>query len=213
MDECFLDTNIVYNYSNHSKNSSCKHIERCYFFIKDETKRFVLCYAVINELNELIKKRARIHKAVIEKINDNNYSFEDSPLISKRDIPYAKQLFVKLKSYDVKKAEKVFSEDRVLSEIKIDKFIQFKVFQKVIPLCEINQDLIDKIHTYINNHADCKILASALQFQKDKELFLFVTADKKDFSPNEYSFLEEQFKINHSKENWIFPKLKNLLFN
>jgi len=207
----FLDTNIIFHYSNYTDYSSSL-IKKCYLFITNKSGRFILCWAVLRELGEIIKKRARVHKAVIEKLKDNNYSFETSPLLFKRDIPFAKQLFERFKALTKEKVENIFSEDRKISEIKIEKFLQTKVDEKVIPIEKIDNDLVSKIYDIIPNHADCKILASALQFQKDKELFLFVTADGKDLDPNGYDFLKKQFDINYSKENWKFPELLNLMF-
>ena len=65
--------------------------------------------------------------------------------------------------------------------------------------------MVNKIHDIISNHADCKILASALQLQKIREPFLFVTADGKDLAPNHYDFLKDHFKINYPKEGYLFP--------
>jgi hypothetical protein len=206
-----LDTNIIFNYSNYTDYSN-KTIEKCYLFIKNKSGNFILCYAVLKELEEIIKKRARIHKAVIEKIRDNSYLFENSPLLSFRDIPKAKQLFEKFKSTPINKVEDRFDEDRKISEIKIDKFIQFCVDERAISIEEININLVNIIHNYIENHADCKILSSAIQLQKDRPIFLFVTADGTDFSPNGYDYIKEHFEINYSKENWIFPELVNLMF-
>lgn len=208
----FLDTNIIFHYSNYTDYSS-KIIKKCYLFITNKSGKFILCCAVLRELGEIIKKRARVHKAVIEKLKDNSYSFETSPLLYNRDIPFAKQLFEKFKSLTREKVESIFSEDRRISEIKIEKFLQTKVDEKVIPIEKIDNDLVSKIYNVIPNHADCKILASVLQYQKDKEIFLFVTADGKDLDPNGYSFLEEHFEINYSKEKWKFPELLNLMFS
>ncbi|MDP2628562.1 MAG: PIN domain-containing protein [Nanoarchaeota archaeon] len=213
MADNFLDTNVIFNYSNYT-NYSNKIIEKCYFFIKNKTGDFILCYAVLGELEEVRKKRARIHKAVIEKIKDSSYSFENNSLLSVRDVPKAKQLFEKFKSASVNNVEKSFSDERNLSEIKIEKFLQTNIDEKVIPLSQINPDLVNKIYDIIPNHADSMILASAIQLQSQegRKLFLFVTADGKDLDPNGYEFLKGQFEINYPKESWKFPELLNFLF-
>lgn len=206
----FLDTNIIFHYSNYT-NFSSSLVEKCYLFIKNKKTPFILCYAVLFELQNIIRDRSRLHKAVIEKIKDTSYLFENNPLVSFRNIGDAKKLYEKFKNYKLNEVEKIFEDQRISSEIKISKLLQFNIDEKVISLIQINNDLVNKIHDYINNHADCKILASALQFQKDKDLFLFVTADK-DFAPNDYECLKEQFEINYSKEGWKFPELLNLIF-
>ena len=77
----FLDTNIIIHYSNYT-NFSSGVIENCFLFVKDKKDHFILCYAVLFELQNIIKNRARLHKAVIEKIKDPSYSFENNSLIS-----------------------------------------------------------------------------------------------------------------------------------
>ncbi len=208
----FLDTNIIFHYSNYT-NLSSSLIEKCYLFIKNKKTSFILCYAVLFELQTIIRDRNRLHKAVLEKIKDSSYLFEDNPLVSFRNVGNAKKLYEKFKNYNLNEVKKIFENQRTSSEIKISKLLQFNIDEKVIPLIQINNDLVNKIHDYINNYADCKILASALQSQKDKELFLFVTADGKDLDPNRYAFLKEQFEINYSKEKWKFPELLNLMFS
>lgn len=207
----FLDTNIIFHYSNHTDYSS-NLVKKCYLFITNKSGRFILCWAVLREIDEIIKKRARVHKAVIEKIKDNSYSFEKSYLLSKRDVPFAKQLFEKFRSLSKKEVENHLSRDRKISEIKIEKFLNSKIDEKVIPIEQIDNDLVNKIYEIIPNHADSKILASALQLQKNRTIFLFVTADGKDLDPNRYGFLKNQFEINYFKENWKFPELLNLMF-
>ncbi len=207
--ESFLDTNIIFHYSNYTKFSS-SIIEKCYVFITNKKTSFILCYAGLSELKKIIRDRSRLYKAVIEKVKNPNYSLEDSELISVRKTREAKKLYRKFKDQPVEKVRKILDNQRKKSELRIEKFIQFKIDEKVIPLEKIDNYLVNKIHDYINNHADCKILTSALQLQKERDLFLFVTADN-DFAHNEYDFLKEQFDINYAKGNWKFPKLRNLL--
>ena len=126
---------------------------------------------------------------------------------------YAKKLYLQFKGKNLEELEELFLKERIIFERKIEQFLKFKVDIKVIQINQIKTELVSKIHNLILNHADCKVLASALQYQKtEKEKFNFVTADK-DFAPNEYEFLEEQFEINYPKENWKFPNLVNLLYN
>lgn len=209
--ENFLDTNIIFHYSNYTDNSSII-VERSHYFIKEKSGNFILCFAGLRELDEIVQRRRRLHKAILEKIKDPNFSFEESPLISFRDIRNAKKLYEKFKNRYTKDVKKILDKQRTTSEIKIKKFLQYQLDEKVIPIEKINIQLVSKIHDIISNHADCKILASALQLQKERKLFLFVTADK-DFNENGYSYLREHFEINHSNEKWKFPELKNLLSN
>lgn len=208
--DSFLDTNVIFSYSNYIPEQSKEIIKRCYFYIFNKKGRFLVCGAVLEELFSIIIKRARIHKAVIKKIEDENFSFENS--ILKRDIPFAKQLYEKLKSQDHKKISAELARERDLSEIVIQRFLNTMIDERIIPIEQIDNELVNKIFVIIPNHADSKILASAIQFQKEKEILLFVTADGKDLDPNGYEFLKEQFEINYSKEKYKFPELLNLMF-
>jgi len=209
--DSFLDTNIIFHYSNYT-NLSSKIIKECYFFIKNKSGNFILCWTILKELNEIIKKRARLHRAIIEKIKDSSYSFEDSSLVSSRDVSYAKKLYVRLKDTPESKVEYIFNIERNTSELRIQKFLQFNVDERVIPINQIDGNLVSKIHEIISNHADCKILASAIQLQDTREIFLFVTADSKDLDPNGYKYLKEHLKINCPNEKYKFPELLNLMF-
>jgi len=209
----FLDTNIIFHYSNYTDSSS-KIIKKCYFFIINKSGNFILCGAVLKELNEITIKRARVHKAVIEKIKNLEYLFEKSTLLSKQDISFAKQVYEKCKDKSKEEVERLLRIDREFSELKIEKFLQINVDEKVMLSNQINADLVNKIYDIIPNHADSKILASAIQLQSQEErkLFFFVTADKKDLDPNGYEYLKEHFEINYPKENYKFPELLNLMF-
>jgi hypothetical protein len=207
----FLDTNVIFNYSNYHEQSG-DIVKKCYFYICNKPGKFLICGAVLEELSEIIKVRARIHSVVIKKIEDPDYSFENNSSITFRDIPFAKKLYEKFKNNNVEEVANNFRLERRLSEIAIQKFLETSIGEKVIPIEQIQTELVNKIHNVVSNHADCKILASALQLQKNREIFLFVTADGKDLSPNHYSFLRDQFDIDYPKENWIFPELFNLMF-
>ena len=209
--DSFFDTNVVIFYADSSKNTKNALMKRCYEYIANKDGKFILCYTAIRELLNVALKRARIHKEILIKIEDINYDLEKSSL-TKRDMPFAKKLYEQYKDKDKEELLKQFTEDRKVFDIKIEQFIKAKIDEKVIPVEQINTELVGIIRDIIENYADCQILSSALQYQKDKEPFLFVTADNKDFSPNQYDYLKEYFGINYSKENYKFPELKNLHF-
>ncbi|HKL24278.1 MAG TPA: hypothetical protein VJ912_03010 [Candidatus Nanoarchaeia archaeon] len=209
--ENFLDTNIIFHYSNYTKSSS-NIIEKCYLFITNKKGSFILCYAVLSELKSIIRDRSRLFKAVIEKIKNPDYSLENSKLVPPRKTGEARKLYRKFKDQPVEKVRHILDNQRKKSEIRIEKFLQTQVDEKVIPIEQINNDLVKKIHEIISNHADCKIMASALQLQKERPVFLFVTADN-DFDPNGYKYLKEHFEINYPKEKCKFPELLNLIYS
>ena len=213
--DSFIDTNVIYNYSVYQekfKDEIALIIKKCYLYIASKKGKFIACFAVLEELEEIIKKRARLHKAVIEKIQRAEYFFENNSFISSRDVPFAKKLYEKYRNKKAEEASIELKMERTLSEIAIQKFLETNVDEKVIPIEQIDNELVKKIHDIIPNHADCKILASSLQLQKDRELFLFVTADSKDLDPNGYDFFKEHFEINYPKEKHKFPELLNLMF-
>jgi predicted nucleic acid-binding protein len=208
--EEFLDTNIIVNYVNHNENSK-KIVKKTHDYVLEIKGKIILCGIVIKELNKLIERKSRIHKSVLILLENEEYDLSKN--LSSREVPFAKKLYAKFKNFDKEKLSKIFSQERILFEIEIDKFLKFKVDKIVIPISEVCPELVSKIHNLIQNIDDCKVLASALQYQKQEEsLFNFVTADAGDFFVNGYNDLKEHFEINYSKENWRFPELVNLMF-
>lgn len=210
--DSFLDSNVIINYANYQKDKSKEIVTNCYLYLTNKKGKFIICYAVIRELFNIIKKLTIIHQEVLKKIENNEYLLDKSKYLPIRDLPIAEKLYLAHKEIKEKKLKEIFSSERDIFEIEIERFLKNKVDIKVIPLEEIKVELVNAVRDIIENYADCQILASALQYQKDKDVFLFVTADGKDLSPNNYEFIKEQFEINYSKEKYIFPELLNLIF-
>ena len=74
-----------------------------------------------------------------------------------------------LKNEDFNKLEKLFLKEREIFEEKIELFLKFNVDIKIISINQIDIKIVNEIYNFIPNHADCKVLASALQFQKTKK--------------------------------------------
>ncbi len=206
----FLDTNVVINYVNFNENSYNNLSKKCYDYVINKKGKFILCMFVIKEIYNLLERRSVIYKAVIEKIKKDSFSLEENLFV--RDVPFAKKLYIRFKDSDVIKLSKDFQREKMNFEIKVEQFLKFVVDEKVISVESIDSQLVNKIYDYIDNHADCRVLASAIQYQKGKNKFLFVTVDKEHFDLNGYDFLKEQFEINYKEENYEFPELHNLLF-
>lgn len=205
----FFDTNIIINYAYYYEGSESQINKKCFIYIKNKIAKFIICYFVEKELFNFIKNRATLHKEILNKIENFDYSFENSLFLSKREIPYAKKLYEVYKNNPLEEVAKIFSEERNEIEIKIERFLKTKLDEKVIPIENINIGLLNALYNTITNHADCKILASALQLMQEKEEdFYLVTADAKDLSPNSYDFLKDDPKL----EDYKFPTLKNLMF-
>ena len=206
--DSFLDTNVIINYANYQKDKSREIITKCYQYLSNKQGRFIICYAVIRELENIISKLTVIHREVLKKIEKDTYHLGQSMLLSNRDLPIAEKLYLAHKETNEKKLKEIFSSERDIFEIEIERFLKNKIDIKVIGIDEIKVELVNALRDFIDNYADCKVLASALQYQKDKELFLFVTADKKDLNPNSYEYVQDCGILKEYK----FPELLNLMF-
>ncbi len=202
----FLDSNVIINYANYQKGKSKEIVTKCYLYLSNKQNKFILCYAVIRELENIITKRTVIHREVLKKIENDKYSLDGNlPL---RDLPIAEKLYLAYKQIGPKKIGEIFASERDIFEIEIEKFLKNKIDIKVIPIEEIKLELVNTLRDMIDNYADCQILASALQYQKDKDLFLFVTADKKDLNPSNYEYAQDYGVL----KDYKFPELLNLMF-
>ncbi len=204
----FLDTNVIINFVNYQKDKSDEITTKCYSYIVNKQEKFIVCYAVMRELSNIMTKLSVIHKEVLKKIDNESYSLADSKNLSKKDVPFVEKLYLVHKGVNERRLKEIFSSERDIFEIEIERFLKNKADIKVISTDEIKVELVNVIREIIENYADCQILASALQYQKDKELFLFVTADKKDLNPNNYDYLKDYGIL----KDYKFPELHNLLF-
>ncbi|MFH1711214.1 MAG: PIN domain-containing protein [Nanoarchaeota archaeon] len=210
--ESFIDTNVIVHYANYQEDKSIDILKRCYSYVINKQGKFIICYMVIKELYTVMSQLSIIHKEVLMKVKDNNHSMKDNKNLSEKDLAFAEKVYSSYNHTEVKKLNEILSSEREIFEISIERFLKTQVDEKVIPIEQIQTELVNKIHDIIPNHADCKILASALQLQKIREPFLFVTADGKDLAPNHYDFLKEHFRINYSREGYLFPEMLNLMF-
>ena len=167
--ENFLDSCVVIHYSNYLGEGSVRLLRKCYEFIDRKEGIFILCYAALEEVLNFRLRRKKIHKEVLEKIKNGDHQFSKS--LDFRSISTAKKLYVEFKDKNLNEVELHFRKQRENSNLKIEQFLLTKLDEKVISLDQIQQDLINKIHDIISNHADCKILASALQLQKSRKTF------------------------------------------
>ena len=210
--DSFIDTNVIINYVNYQKDKSKDIVTKCYLYVVNKQNNFIICRAVIKELYNILTKLTILHREVLKKIENEAYSMNKSKNLSNKDLPTAEKLYFAHKEINEKKLREIFSLERDIFEIEIERFLKNKVDIKIIPIEEIKIDLVNALKDFIENYADCQILASALQYQKDRKIFLLVTADGKDLAPNKYDFLKDQFELNYPKEEYQFPELLNLMF-
>lgn len=181
--------------------------ERCAKYIRANEN--LLCFYVLSEVKEAIKKREIQFNEILRKLNDSSYNIgnsKESGILSKKEIIYIESLFEEVKDVNVKALRERFEKE--ISVMRLN----FRIFLKiakdfVIKEDEIDKNLVNILREFMEDYADCKVLASALQAQKKRELFLFLTADK-HIDPNGYDFIKEDLRL----KSYKFPMLKNLLF-
>ena len=206
--DSFLDTNVIVHYVNYKEDKSIEIIKRCYSYIKNKSEKFIICYAVLNELFNVIKKLSIIHKEVLAKVENSSHSIEKNKNLSERDISFAEKLYLTHKQTELKSLNEIFASEREIFEIKIEQFLKYQLDERVIPIEKIKIELVNKIWEIISNYTDCRILASAIQAQQERDIFYFVTADN-HFDLNGYAFIKDDSRFKEYK----FPELNNLLYN
>lgn len=208
--DSFFDTSVVIHYASFSIEISHDLNKRCYNCIQCKKGNFIICRYVEDEIYAVVSKRKIIHNEVITKLLDAKYVIGNSQLskeLSQNDIAYAKKLYENFKDKTPKEVFGILLSERVSFEMRIDQFLKSKVDEKLIPTKDISEELVNLIRETISDYADCKVLASALQAQLDKNLFFFVTADS-HFDKSGYEFMKEDSRFKKYK----FPELKNMLF-
>jgi hypothetical protein len=206
--DSFFDTNVVIDYASYNQFSKNPILLNSYKYITNPSGDFYLCARVLKEINKISKKLAFIQIEVLKKLRDKNYKFSArNELLNEKDIVKIKKLYLMKSSQKYEIVLNEFEESKRLLLLRINFLIERKIKQIVIPESEIDKTLVSNIRKFINNYTDCEILASALIFQKGRDLFLFVTADK-DFDPNGYAYISSDPNFSE----WKFPKLKNMLY-
>ena len=209
--DSFFDTNVVINYSLYNSENSEGLFLKCFEYVNLKREKFFVCYRVLRELKNIRKKLALMRLEVVEKLKNRDYVFgslDEEGILGKQDLVKIKKIYLKKSGEDIKKVQEEFIEVGELMFNRITFFLEKLVSEFVIPEDGMDGRLASILREFIDNYTDCEVLASAILFQEDRELFLFVTADR-DFAPNDYGFLEGDSRL----EDYKFPKLKNLLFD
>lgn len=212
MMDSFFDTNVVINYASFSKHVFYRINQLCHDYILSKKGRYILCHYVREEIDNRIKKRKIIHQEAIRKLKDRDYEIGSSSIgksLSERDIINAKKLYGVHSSKTANEVSAILLSERIEFEKKIEFFLKTLVDEVTLKKEEIDRSLVNLLYGIIEEYADCRVLASALQIQKDRAIFFLVTADKEHFNPNYYNFI----KTDPRMEKLKFPELRNLLFN
>ncbi len=209
--DSFLDTNVVINYSLYNSENSGGLFLKCFEYINSKREKFFVCYRVLRELKSVSKKLTLMRLEVVEKLKNKDYVFgslDKEGIFGKRDLIKIKKIYLKRSGEDIKKVQEEFIEVGDIMFNRITFFLEKLVLEFVISEDKIDKGLVSILREFIDNYADCEVLASAILFQEERELFLFVTADR-DFAPNDYDFVKDDDRL----DGYKFPRLKNLLFD
>ncbi len=208
--DSFFDTCVIIHYSSFSKLVDNLLIKKCYDYISNKTGKFLLGYYIEEEIKTRIKKRSIVFQEALNKIINDSYKFEVSKYfndLNERDKISVKKLYEAYKNNDTIKVKKIFTQDQIVFEMRIERFLKFFVDERVIKIEEIKTELLSVVKGYGYSHADSQVLTSAIQAQEGRKTFYLVAADK-HFDPNGYEFLKEDPKLNKI----TFPELKNFIF-
>lgn len=181
--------------------------ERCARYI--QANENLLCFYVLREIKEVIKKREIQFNEILKKLEDDLYdigSSKESEILNKKEIIYTENLFEEVRNYDIEMLGRKFESEISIMRLNLRIFLK-KIKEFVIKEEEIDKSLVNLLREFIEDYSDCKILASALQTQQNREIFLFLTADK-HINPDGYDFIKEDPRL----KNYKFPTVKNLLF-
>ncbi len=206
--DSFFDSCVIINYLECFLHAD-ELRRRCEDYICSNNG-FLLCLYSLKEVQGFINKKEVQFSEVLNKIKNNAYKIgaaKETGILNKDEIINAEQLFEELKASDVSHLSKRFSDEISVMRLNLRIFLKSRIKELVIKENEINKMLINLLHEFLDKYGDCKILASALQAQQSREIFLFVTSDK-HFNENEYAFIEGESRLKEYK----FPKLKNLLY-
>jgi len=206
--DSFLDSTIIIKYLEYDYIK--EHLrKKCFDYIKSSNGKILISFIIKEELRRAILKRKEIYDYVLKKMNDSSYELDYVKTISlnKEDSIFAKNLYLKLKEKDAIKLKKDFDSEIGFLNVSLSIFLKNKVNEIAIEKADLDSFLLNVVHEFINDFADCRVLSSAIQMQKNREGFIFVTADK-HFSPNDYKFITEEQRL----KDYKFPNLRNFLY-
>ncbi len=206
--DSFFDTTVIiktleYTYIKEELRKKCSEC------VKLSEKRLI-SFIVKEELERVIIKRKEIYENVIKKINNSSFQidYKKSSFLNKEDQLFAENMYLKVKSKNLTELKKEFDSEINFLNYSLIVFIKEKINEILITKSELDKSIVLIINEFIKDFADCKVLASAIQIQQNKQQFVFASADR-HFDPNGYNYLENE---EPRLEKYLFPKLKNLLY-
>lgn len=202
----FLDSTIILNYANFENEDSSWLSKKCFVFV-NKNKNFISSTRVKKEIEGAISIKEKIYREALFKLKNPSYNLGAGRIekgLREDEIAYANKIYEKLKTYSPEMASVILQEDLSNLSLKVNLFLKSKII-----LISVDSDvsLVNILHEFIADYADCIILENAIQIQQSREQFLFVTADK-HFDLGGYDLIEGDIRLEKYKK----PILKNLLF-
>lgn len=206
--DSFLDSTVIIKYFEYDYIKEQLR-KKCFEYIKSSDGKILISFIVKEEVQRAIFKRKEIYECVLKKIKDSGYEldYKETVYLNKQDALFVQELHLKLKDKDIDRLKQDFDYEIDFLKASLDLFLKNKVNEIAITKSELDNFVLSVIHDFLSDYADCRVLTSAIQMQKNKDIFFFVTADE-HFHPNEYKFIKDEPKL----KDYRFPILKNLLY-
>jgi len=207
--ESFLDINVILSSieSNYIQDTLKK---KCAEYVKANEEKILISFFVQEGMKRVILKRKEMYNLILNKIKDPSYEivFEKAVLLNKKDIIFANNLYLNLKKEEFSDLKQKLDNEINFLNFSVSYFLEKLTNKFLIKEEKLDSSLISLIYDFIIDYEDCKVLASAINLQKEREIFLFVTIDK-HFIPGSYDALKEDIRLKEYK----IPGLLNLLYN
>lgn len=177
-----------------------------------EERTFSTCFYIIkHDLPKFLARRTMLIEEVRRKIKDSSYDLGSSETAKRhlypRDISLATKIFLIKNSLKGKETELLgllITLETVFEE-RLSFFINKILNKVVIPIEDIDRDLMWHFHSFIDNVSDCNIMASAVQYNTNLFRITVITTDKKDWQEAEGCLdtnlnLQEKYKM----PRWLY---------
>ena len=207
--ESFLDINVIVN-SIEANFIQEELKKKCFEYVKTNEEKILISFFVQEGLKRVILKRKEMYKLVLEKIKDPSYeiTFEKAVLLNRKDILFANSLYLTLKKEEFSGIKQRMDNEINFLNFSVSYFLEKLPNKFLIKEEKLDSSLISLIYDFIIDPEDCRVLASAISIQREREQFLFVTCDQ-HFIPGSYDTLKEDPRLKEYK----LPELLNLLYN
>jgi glutaredoxin-related protein len=177
--DTFLDTCIILS----RFNDQDKYYERICIFLDDPGSKIISKYQEQEEIPNLFRRKKRVINEALQFFKDRKYLVNYEGLTNKEQA-ILRSLVSKI-NFNKETEENLREKLREIInwETKVNFYVQSKISRKVVPVLDINMDLVMLIKKINQNSADAKIIASAIQEHQKDNLIAF-TLDNRDWKIN-----------------------------